>query len=176
MPHIAIDPTHPTTAAHAIAMAMADATVESTSPHMAHQWAAMGHEAAAICWDCAAGAPEAMASAMGATYFTVEASRHTSGPLRAMTDTDVLSAPSMDAATIAAAHRRIAAEHRAAATAPVPEPTPVAWPHPGDPCYDCGSTIPGHHTALCDFAPEDAVRDLPSHPDTQHWTGEAPTN
>lgn len=42
MPHIAIDPTHPTTAAHAIAMAMADATVESTSPHMAHQWAAMG--------------------------------------------------------------------------------------------------------------------------------------
>jgi len=42
------------------------------------------------------------------------------------------------------------------------------------PCYDCGSTIYMHHTRLCDLAEPDAVRDLPAHPGTQHWTGRVP--
>jgi hypothetical protein len=41
-------------------------------------------------------------------------------------------------------------------------------------CWDCGSTIPGHHTPLCDLAEEGDVRDLPQQPGTQWWTGEAP--
>jgi hypothetical protein len=42
------------------------------------------------------------------------------------------------------------------------------------PCYDCGSTILGHHTQLCDLAEDWAVRDLPSLPNSQYWTGEIP--
>jgi RecJ-like exonuclease len=37
-------------------------------------------------------------------------------------------------------------------------------------CWDCGSTIPKHHTTLCEMAEADAVRDLPSVPGTQWWT------
>ena len=37
-------------------------------------------------------------------------------------------------------------------------------------CYDCGSTIEGHHTELCEMAEDNAVRDLPAHPGTQWWT------
>lgn len=45
---------------------------------------------------------------------------------------------------------------------------------PADPlhierCWDCGSTIPGHHTALCAFAAPNDIRDLPSKPGTQYW-------
>jgi hypothetical protein len=42
------------------------------------------------------------------------------------------------------------------------------------PCYDCGSTIYMHHTRLCDFAEDNAVRDLPAEPGTQYWTGRVP--
>ena len=42
------------------------------------------------------------------------------------------------------------------------------------PCYDCGSTIFLHHTKSCELAEPDAVRDLPEHPGTQHWTGRIP--
>jgi hypothetical protein len=42
------------------------------------------------------------------------------------------------------------------------------------PCYDCGSTIYMHHTRLCDFAEDNAIRDLPAEPGTQHWTGRVP--
>ncbi len=42
------------------------------------------------------------------------------------------------------------------------------------PCYDCGSTIFLHHTKLCDLAEPNAIRDLPSKPGSQHWTGEIP--
>lgn len=42
------------------------------------------------------------------------------------------------------------------------------------PCYDCGSTILGHHTRLCELAEDWAIRDLPSLPNSQHWTGEIP--
>jgi len=42
------------------------------------------------------------------------------------------------------------------------------------PCYDCGSTIMGHHTRLCDLAEDWAVRDLPSLPNSQYWTGKIP--
>jgi len=38
-------------------------------------------------------------------------------------------------------------------------------------CYDCGSVIQGHHTALCDLAEANAVRDLPALEGTQYWTG-----
>lgn len=48
------------------------------------------------------------------------------------------------------------------------------WPSPADPCYDCGSNVPGHHTLFCEFAGAGDVRDLPSTPGTQHWSGEAP--
>ena len=42
-------------------------------------------------------------------------------------------------------------------------------------CYDCGSTISGHHTRLCDLAGPNAIRDLPSkRPDSAHWSGEVP--
>lgn len=40
-----------------------------------------------------------------------------------------------------------------------------------DRCYDCGSTIPGRHTPLCDLAPKNAIRDLPQQPGTQWWAG-----
>lgn len=39
-------------------------------------------------------------------------------------------------------------------------------------CWDCGSTIEGHHTQLCEMAGSDDARDLPSQPGTQWWTGE----
>ncbi len=45
------------------------------------------------------------------------------------------------------------------------------------PCYDCGSTVPGHHSTLCDIA-EDQQRDLPCMKDLhptfhcpQSWIG-----
>jgi len=47
--------------------------------------------------------------------------------------------------------------------------TNETWPNNRDRCYDCGSTIPGHHTPLCEMAPEGAVRDLPAKPGTQWW-------
>ena len=37
-------------------------------------------------------------------------------------------------------------------------------------CWDCGSTIPNHHTKLCDLAEENAIRDLPAKKGTQYWT------
>jgi hypothetical protein len=52
----------------------------------------------------------------------------------------------------------------------------VLWPNPGDPCYDCGSTIPDHHTPSCEFGPDGCIRDLPERPGTQHWTHEIPEN
>ena len=42
------------------------------------------------------------------------------------------------------------------------------------PCYDCGSTIFLHHTKLCELAEDNAIRDLPAQPGSQHWTGEIP--
>jgi len=42
------------------------------------------------------------------------------------------------------------------------------------PCYDCGSTIFLHHTELCELAEENAIRDLPAKPGSQHWTGQIP--
>jgi hypothetical protein len=42
------------------------------------------------------------------------------------------------------------------------------------PCYDCGSTIFLHHTELCELAEDNAIRDLPANPGSQHWTGEIP--
>lgn len=45
-----------------------------------------------------------------------------------------------------------------------------SWPSKKDPCYDCGSTIPGHHTKLCDFVEKGDVLDLPAVPGTQWWT------
>lgn len=41
-------------------------------------------------------------------------------------------------------------------------------------CWDCGSTIEGHHTALCDMADAGDILDLPAQPGTQWWTGEVP--
>lgn len=41
-------------------------------------------------------------------------------------------------------------------------------------CWDCGSTIEGRHTALCETAEEGAVMDLPMQPGTQWWTGSLP--
>ncbi len=38
------------------------------------------------------------------------------------------------------------------------------------PCYDCGSTIPGHHTPHCEMAEVDAIRDLEETPNTQYWS------
>jgi hypothetical protein len=42
------------------------------------------------------------------------------------------------------------------------------------PCYDCGSTVFLHHTELCELAEDNAIRDLPANPGSQHWTGEIP--
>jgi uncharacterized small protein (DUF1192 family) len=47
-------------------------------------------------------------------------------------------------------------------------------PEANYPCWDCGSTILGHHTKLCDLAEEWAIRDLPAEPGTQYWTREIP--
>jgi len=40
-----------------------------------------------------------------------------------------------------------------------------------NPCYDCGSTIPKHHTKTCDMTRNGNIKDLPSKPGTQYWTG-----
>lgn len=40
-----------------------------------------------------------------------------------------------------------------------------------NPCYDCGSTIDRHHTALCDMTSKGDKKDLPAEPGTQWWTG-----
>ncbi len=47
-----------------------------------------------------------------------------------------------------------------------------------DSCYDCGSTIEGHHTETCDMCVEEEgdVRDLPSIGYTQWWTKEIPNH
>lgn len=37
-------------------------------------------------------------------------------------------------------------------------------------CYDCGSTIKGHHTPLCEMVGKGEKRDLPAVPGTQWWT------
>lgn len=39
----------------------------------------------------------------------------------------------------------------------------------GNKCYDCGSTIPNHHTEKCDLAESGAIRDLVSIKNTQWW-------
>lgn len=41
-------------------------------------------------------------------------------------------------------------------------------------CYDCGSTIPGHHTPNCEMAGEGDIMDLPRQLGTQWWVGELP--
>jgi len=41
-------------------------------------------------------------------------------------------------------------------------------------CYDCGSTLKGHHTFFCEFAAKRHRRDLPSRARTQHWNGQPP--
>ncbi len=41
-------------------------------------------------------------------------------------------------------------------------------------CYDCGSTIAGHHTPLCDMAWPGSKMDLPAILGTQWWIGEMP--
>jgi hypothetical protein len=38
-------------------------------------------------------------------------------------------------------------------------------------CYDCGSTIRNHHTALCADRRARSKRDLPAIAGTQWWTG-----
>jgi len=37
------------------------------------------------------------------------------------------------------------------------------------PCYDCGSEIPKHHTPSCDLTQPFDHKDLPEKPGTQHW-------
>ncbi len=37
-------------------------------------------------------------------------------------------------------------------------------------CWDCGSTIPAHHTKLCELSGPNHIRDLPAQPGTQWWT------
>ena len=47
----------------------------------------------------------------------------------------------------------------------------------GEMCYDCGSTIENHHTALCELCceAEGDILDLPSKNEhSQHWSGEIP--
>lgn len=41
-------------------------------------------------------------------------------------------------------------------------------------CYDCGSTIPKHHTPRCDMSDPGDILDLPQVPGTQWWTGSLP--
>ena len=45
---------------------------------------------------------------------------------------------------------------------------------PSKPCYDCGSTIEGHHTPSCDLTVEGDILDLPEVPGTQWWDKDAP--
>lgn len=40
-------------------------------------------------------------------------------------------------------------------------------------CYDCGSTLTGHHTPLCDMAEKGDQKDLPAVKGTQYWTESA---
>lgn len=43
-------------------------------------------------------------------------------------------------------------------------------PNLREPCYDCGSTIAGHHTTKCDLAyGERDVKDLGCIDTTQYW-------
>ena len=49
-------------------------------------------------------------------------------------------------------------------------PSKTKFPNKEQPCYDCGSTIPNHHTPLCGMVGDRAVRDLPQTPGTQWWT------
>lgn len=39
----------------------------------------------------------------------------------------------------------------------------------GGSCYNCGSTIRGHHTLSCTFSSKKDKRDLPEIPGTQWW-------
>jgi len=43
-----------------------------------------------------------------------------------------------------------------------------------DKCYDCGSTIPGHHTMSCDLTGPNDIKDLPQLLGTQWWIGPMP--
>lgn len=47
-------------------------------------------------------------------------------------------------------------------------------PNKSEPCYDCGSTIPGHHTTICDLTGNGDIKDLPRKLGTQYWIGEMP--
>jgi hypothetical protein len=38
-----------------------------------------------------------------------------------------------------------------------------------EPCYDCGSTITGHHTPSCEFSHPGDKLDLPQRAGSQHW-------
>ena len=68
-------------------------------------------------------------------------------------------------------HREHLTHHNHRGNKPMTEEySNTVWPNENDPCWDCGSTIPGHHTELCDLAPEGAVRDLPAVPGTQYWS------
>ena len=40
----------------------------------------------------------------------------------------------------------------------------------GGSCYDCGSTIKGHHTPRCEMSGQNDIKDLPEIPGTQWWT------
>lgn len=41
-------------------------------------------------------------------------------------------------------------------------PWSEVYPQPGHACYDCGSTVPGHHSELCDLTGPGDVKDLPA--------------
>jgi hypothetical protein len=45
------------------------------------------------------------------------------------------------------------------------------WPTKNEPCYDCGSTIPSHHTPTCDMGGPGDSMDLEAQPGTQWWMG-----
>lgn len=51
-------------------------------------------------------------------------------------------------------------------------------PNATDPCWDCGSTVPGHHTTCCDMADPDEAKDLPctwnGRTGSQRWLLTAP--
>lgn len=48
-------------------------------------------------------------------------------------------------------------------------------PNTKEPCYDCGSIIPGHHTTQCDpHFSEGTIRDLPTKPGSQAWLHSVP--
>lgn len=50
----------------------------------------------------------------------------------------------------------------------------MSEPNKMKPCYDCGSTIKGHHTFLCEFVRKRDRRDLPASPGTQWWNKKPP--